>query len=168
MMIAMTTVVRTPRNRGGGTTICVVISVCFLLEPKCIYWLQSRSCACGPDTEHDTDNGTESESQRDGAAGDGECPPGDRRDERGNPKTNRKANETADDGKHYRLDEELREDLTLLCTDRAANPDLARAFTNRHQHDVHDADSANHEADGGDSPEQQRERANDAVERADE
>ena len=40
--------------------------------------------------------------------------------------------------------------------DRHAQPDLARALGDRHQHDVHDADAADQQRDRGDRREQQR------------
>ena len=52
------------------------------------------------------------------------------------------------------LDQELQQHLALQRADREADADLARALGHRHEHDVHDADAADEQADRGDGAEQ--------------
>ena len=47
--------------------------------------------------------------------------------------------------------------------DRHAHADLARALGDRHQHDVHHADAADHQRDHGDGGDQQRQRCGGAL-----
>ena len=56
----------------------------------------------------------------------------------------------ADPGEDHGLDEELREDVTVARADGFADADLACAFGNGHEHDVHDADAADEQRDRGD------------------
>ena len=46
-----------------------------------------------------------------------------------------------------------------LRADRLADADLARALGDRHQHDVHDADAANHQANSANAAQQECQRA---------
>ena len=45
------------------------------------------------------------------------------------------------------LDEELHQDVALARADRHADADLARPLGDAHEHDVHDADAADEQAD---------------------
>src|SRR5262249_16662832 len=54
----------------------------------------------------------------------------------------------ADAGLHDGFDEELKGDVAAFGAEGAANADLARALGHRREHDVHDADAADHERDG--------------------
>ena len=51
---------------------------------------------------------------------------------------------------HHGFDKELRRDVAASCAERAADADLPRSFGHGGEHDVHDADAADHERDGGD------------------
>ena len=64
----------------------------------------------------------------------------------------------ADHREHDGLDEELHEDVALARADRHADADLARPLGDAHEHDVHDADAADEQADRGDADQQDRER----------
>ena len=64
----------------------------------------------------------------------------------------------ADQSQDGRLDEELTPDDPGRGTERLAQADLTDAFGDRDQHDVHDADAAHDQRDGGDAAEQDRER----------
>src|SRR5690349_15102126 len=55
------------------------------------------------------------------------------------------AQRAADGCEHQCLHEELRHDVRRLRADRHADADLACSFGDGHQHDVHDADAADHE-----------------------
>src|SRR5687768_7135967 len=65
--------------------------------------------------------------------------------------------DTAKQAQYHRLDEELQQDVPRRRAQRLSNPYLTRPLRHRHQHDVHDADAADKEADGRDSGEQKRE-----------
>ena len=60
------------------------------------------------------------------------------------------ADRAADHRHQRRLDEELHEDRPPSRTERAPHADLARPFGDRHQHDVHHADSADEQRDEAD------------------
>ena len=68
------------------------------------------------------------------------------------------AEDAADQAEHGGLDEELAPDDPGRGAERLAQPDLADSLGDRHQHDVHDADAADDERDGGDAPEQDGQR----------
>ena len=52
------------------------------------------------------------------------------------------------------LDQELQRDVGAARAERLPQADLARALGHRHQHDVHDADAADDQRDGGGGAEQ--------------
>ena len=66
------------------------------------------------------------------------------------------ADETAQQAQRDGLNQELQPDVAGLRADGDADADLAGAFGDAHEHDVHDADAADQERDAGDGPEQQR------------
>ena len=55
--------------------------------------------------------------------------------------------DTADQTQQDRFNQKLLEDVAGTCADGHAQADLARAFGHGDQHDVHDADAADHEGD---------------------
>src|SRR5262249_9082359 len=61
-------------------------------------------------------------------------------------KTN--ADQAPDFAEHNSLHDELRHDVALLGTHGAADSDLARAFGDRDEHDIHDANSRSEKRDG--------------------
>src|SRR5665213_4422185 len=67
------------------------------------------------------------------------------------------ADETADGRQQHRLDQELPQDVGTLRTDRLADADLACSLGHRHEHDVHDADAADQQADSSDYAEERGE-----------
>ena len=60
---------------------------------------------------------------------------------------------------YTRLDEELDDDAAPLGTNGPADADLPGPFGDGHQHDVHDADAAHQQADGGDTAQNQGDHA---------
>ena len=58
--------------------------------------------------------------------------------------------QAADAGEHDRLDQELLGDVAPLGAQGAADADLAGPLGHGRQHDVHDADAADQQRDGGD------------------
>ena len=65
------------------------------------------------------------------------------------------ADDSADEGEHDGFDDELGEDVSSFGADGPADADLVGPLADRHQHDVHDANSADHQADRCDATEQQ-------------
>ena len=63
-------------------------------------------------------------------------------DEFRGPDTGDHADAAAEYAQGYRLDQELHFDRRSTRTDRNSNADLASAFGDANQHDVHDADAA--------------------------
>ena len=66
------------------------------------------------------------------------------------------ADEPAEQRQHEGLDQKLGQHLAFQRADREPDADLAGALGHRYQHDVHDADAADEEADRGDRAEQRR------------
>ena len=60
------------------------------------------------------------------------------------------AGHPADDREGDRLDEELADDVAAFGAQRTADADFAGPLGDRGQHDVHDADAAHDQRDGGD------------------
>ena len=69
------------------------------------------------------------------------------------------ADDAAYSAEHGRLDEELDDDAAPLGTNGPADADLPGPFGDGHQHDVHDADAAHQQADGGDTAQNQGDHA---------
>ena len=70
-------------------------------------------------------------------------------DEPGNSHTEQHAHNATRAGKHHGLDEELRDDVAAFGAERATDADLARALGHARKHDVHNADAADEQRDGG-------------------
>src|SRR5690349_15068472 len=62
----------------------------------------------------------------------------DRRDQFGEPDSKQNAENGAEYRERRRFDEELVQDVAAACTERFSNADLAGAFGNGDEHDVHD------------------------------
>ena len=56
-------------------------------------------------------------------------------------------------------------DVAAISSDRFANPNLAGAFGDRDEHDVHDADAGNHQRDATDGRQADADDAQDGLER---
>ena len=63
------------------------------------------------------------------------------------------AEQAADTGQHGRLRQELCQNAAALCADGLFQADLRRALRDGHEHDVHNADTANEQGDAGDPDE---------------
>ena len=61
-------------------------------------------------------------------------------------------------GQHDGLDQELHQHLVRNRADGKADADLPRSFGYRNQHDIHDADPADQQADRGNATDQGRQR----------
>src|SRR5581483_3860315 len=105
--------------------------------------------------EEDADHGRDHERYDD-------RPGGDHRAERADPHLGETdpdghAEGAADEGQEDGLDQELGEDVAALGAEGLADADLPRPLGHGHQHDVHDADAADEEGDGGHRRQEQRE-----------
>src|SRR5437870_559843 len=69
------------------------------------------------------------------------------------------AAQAADRSEKRGFQQELRADVAAARADGPSDADLSRPFGDRHQHDVHDSDSADDERDRGDARQQDREGA---------
>jgi len=121
-----------------------------LLVAEGVDGVESGGAACGHEAEEDADGGGEGEGddvdfgiEEEGCADDigedfakdvGEADAGD----------------AADAGEGDGFDEELEEDFAGACADGEADADFAGALGDGDEHDVHDADAADEEADAGD------------------
>src|SRR6266566_220476 len=65
-------------------------------------------------------------------------------------------NDAADGTQRHGFDEELRENVGPMRAHGHAHTDLARPFGHAHEHDVHDADTTNHQRHAGDCAEEDR------------
>src|SRR5207249_618106 len=74
----------------------------------------------------------------------------------------------AEAGERDALDEELRQDVAASRAHGLADPDLAGPLVHRDEHDVHDPDASDEEADAADRAEQERERPGHLIERSEE
>ena len=70
-------------------------------------------------------------------------------DEPGNGHAQQHAHHAARAGQHHGLDEELGDDIAAFGSERAADTDLARALGHAGEHDVHNADAADEQRNGG-------------------
>ena len=71
---------------------------------------------------------------------------------------------TAESGQRRCLDQELKKNIALLCTDRFTNAYLSRPLSHRHEHDVHYADAADHQSDRRNDDHCQKHSARDRLE----
>src|SRR5258708_17268111 len=77
----------------------------------------------------------------------------------GGAEAQRNSHQPAQRRHNPRLDQELRQHILLARADGKPDADLARAFGDRDQHDVHDSDAADDQADGRDRGEEYGENA---------
>ena len=66
------------------------------------------------------------------------------------------ADQSANGTERNRFDQELSENITAVRAHRHARPDFAGPFRDTHEHDVHDADAADHERHAGNRAQQSR------------
>src|SRR5437879_1135226 len=103
----------------------------------------------GVDAEDDTDQRGNGESDHGRPQNDDGFHAGKVADEPGNGHTEQHAHNATRAGKHHGLDEELRDDVAAFGAERATDADLARALGHARKHDVHNADAADEQRDGG-------------------
>src|SRR5437667_4786469 len=68
-------------------------------------------------------------------------------------------NDAADGTQRHGFDQELRENVSPMRAHGHAHTNLARPFGHAHEHDVHDADTTNHQRHAGDCAEKDRHHA---------
>jgi hypothetical protein len=127
--------------------------------------VEARCRRAGKEAKDDTHRGREHEGQRDDAVVEGKWKrERSRYRERGGQRQ-RDADRAPEQRQHDGFDQELGQHIAFEGTDRQPDADLARAFCYRHQHDVHDADAANEQADRRYCRQQGRQRARRAGDR---
>src|SRR5206468_9543347 len=115
-----------------------------LLKSQRFNRIQPRGLARRVIAEKDPDHGGEPERDRDRIGGYAGRPLKRIRDRPGAKRPDRNADGASDQAEHHRLDQELPQHIPSSSADGEPQADLARAFGDGHQHDVHDAD-ASHE-----------------------
>ena len=63
--------------------------------------------------------------------------------------------QTAKPGQRRGLDQKLKQNIALFCSDSFADADLACPFGHGYEHDIHHADTADHQADRRDDDHRQ-------------
>src|SRR5690242_13856342 len=119
----------------------------------------------GPDAEEQSDTDRYGNTQ-DGSPqghGRGEARKDEARGERNQP-AEEHAEHAAEHGEHHRFGQKLQHDVAAARADGFADADLARTFGDRHQHDVHYADTAYQQADGTKYDDHERHHGGDFVE----
>ena len=84
-------------------------------------------------------------------------------DELRQPDAGRNAARAAQQAHEQRLDEELHQDVLPAGADGLADADLARPLGHGDDHDVHDADAADHQRDAGDRAQEDRQHTGDLL-----
>src|SRR5262249_10098355 len=74
------------------------------------------------------------------------------------------ADDSAKKRQRHRFEQELISNVAAPGAQRLANADFRGALSNAHQHDIHDADAANHQADRRDRDGDDADHAEDAIE----
>ena len=83
------------------------------------------------------------------ADADGESFEGDLR-QKGQRDAQADSRQTAESGERHGFDQELEQDVDATGTNCQTDPDFPGSLRDRDQHDVHDADSPNHQGNGSD------------------
>jgi hypothetical protein len=104
----------------------------------------------------DPDQSGEEYREQYGAWADGRRPPRETRDERGCSDPEHDSDEPPGDGKRYRLNQKLSQNVAHLRADGLAQSNFSRPLTDRHQHDIHNADAAHDQRDRSHSREHDR------------
>src|ERR1035438_7212868 len=104
----------------------------------------------GVDAEDDADGDGDAESDHHGGGSDDRLPFGGAGDQPGEEESEGNAQETAADGDEDGFGEELANDIEAAGADGAADADFAGAFHDGGEDDVHNADAAHQQRNGGD------------------
>ena len=96
----------------------------------------------GVEAEDDANGGTDDQWQHDAFRCNKGRHPGKIGDQPGDKDSDTNANQSANGGKHNRLDQELTDDLFAFSADCTADTNLARTLGYRGQHDIHDSYAA--------------------------
>src|ERR1039457_4476779 len=116
--------------------------------------IEPRGLVCRKEPEHHADHPRKDKSNEGNhrTRSEGEIHQNTSEIGRGKPKSD--ADDAPEGCENDRLDKELDHHIVVEGTDCEANTDLPRSFGDRYQHDVHDADAAYEQADGGNRAEQ--------------
>src|ERR1017187_10257577 len=120
-----------------------------LLIPEGVDGVDAAGLDGGVDTEDDADGDGDAGSDHHGRGGDDGLPFGGAGDQPGEEKAEGNAQQTTADGDEDGFGEELADDIEAAGADGAADADLAGAFHDGGEDDVHDADAAPHQRKSG-------------------
>src|SRR5688572_5108166 len=119
--------------------------------------IETSRAARRPNAEEKTDANAEGRSQTDGLRRNEDFPACEARQRSRSHRAKQDPQSATQQAQSYGLYEELQQNAEARRAERHANSDLARPFRYADEHDVHDADAADEEADAGDAREQHRE-----------
>src|SRR5688500_7402992 len=116
-----------------------------LFVPEGVDGVEFGGFAGGVEAEEDADGDGGGEGDDDRAAGDGGGPFEEAGHEFGDDHTEGDAKQAAKNAEGDRFGEKLQQDIVAARADREADADLAGAFGDADEHDVHNADAADEE-----------------------
>src|SRR5262245_56527145 len=136
-----------------------------LFVPKTLDWVEVGGLLRGPDAEDESDKDRDGHPAHDG-------PERDRGGELGQEEQDHVADhegedhaqDTAEGSQRHGLEQELADDVAFAGADGLADADLAGAFGDADEHDVHHADAADQQAHGRDGDREQTDAGRDSVE----
>src|SRR5207247_7970064 len=112
-----------------------------------VYRIETRRPAGRPDAEEQPDRGAEDERQQNRERRYEGIPVRQLGQDHGAERPDHHADQAPDEAQHEGLHEELKQDVEARGAERLAHADLAGALGHGHEHDVHDADAADEDAD---------------------
>ena len=121
-----------------------------LLIANGLHRIETRGFGGRINSEDQADGDGNEKRQCDGTEGDDGGPSGEPGDKSRDEKAEDDADGSAGEGDHGCLDHKLAHDVGLPGSNGAAQADFAGALEDTGQHDVHDADAAHEQRDGGD------------------
>jgi hypothetical protein len=95
------------------------------------------------------------------------CWPGDQPNHKGDQPAQPNADDAAEHAEQRGFGQELHQNIPAPRANRFAQADFARALGDRDQHDVHNADAAHQQRDGGDAAQEDGQHAGDGARRLD-
>ena len=134
-----------------------------LFVTQCFDGAQAGCSPGGVKAEDETYGGGESGCQQHGQGIDDQFEVQERWRREGHEQAEEDAEETAQQADGDRFEQELGQDVSFESADGLADADLTGALGDADQHDVHDANAADKQRDGGDCAKESGKRAGDGV-----
>ena len=128
----------------------------YLFMPQCLNGFQPGGFGCRIQTEHHADEHGEPDGQQRDRRREHHGHAGGRGQKPARCPRKPKADQAAHQADGERLDQKLAEDIATGSNNGFADADLPRAFGYGYQHDIHDADAAHQQGDGGNPRQHQR------------